>query len=206
MTEIWSAKSLNDILDSLMKAKGKGPNLPIDQDLLKQINVNSGGRENIGLIRNIKEGAPLVWPLGLKGADFDSERASIDSLLPRSVSQALHGQVDDGIRTALDTALRGLQTKLSQDVNDLTPSQYIEAKRFLNQLGDAIAALGDRNVANYFTQKFAPQGKTVEELVSYMADHGLRFAPAVAGDEAAYLALHHYLASYSRGVQVSTRD
>jgi hypothetical protein len=201
LTEVWSGKSLNDILDSLKKAQGKGPSMPIDPDVLKQINVNSGGRENIGLIRNVKEGAPLNWPLALRGADLDADRASIDRLLARSVSQAVQGPVDAGNLTALGAAVRRMQTRVGQEANDLAPTQYIESRRFLSQLEDAVAALGDPNAANYFSQKYAPQGKTVGELVNYMATHGLRFAPAVAGDQAAYLALHHYLASYSRAIE-----
>jgi hypothetical protein len=38
--------------------------------------------------------------------------------------------------------------------------------------------------------------KNVGELVRYMAKNDLRFAPAVAGDEAAYLAFYRALAIY----------
>jgi hypothetical protein len=36
----------------------------------------------------------------------------------------------------------------------------------------------------------------VPELVEHMTKEGLEFAPAVAGDEAAYLSLHRALATY----------
>jgi hypothetical protein len=52
-------------------------------------------------------------------------------------------------------------------------------------------------VASYFTEKFAAKGKTVPELLQFMASKGLKFAPATGGDEAAYSALYNYLVSYS---------
>jgi hypothetical protein len=51
-------------------------------------------------------------------------------------------------------------------------------------------------VANYSNQKLAANGKTAAELVKYVSDKGLRFAPSTPGDEAAYRALHLALAIY----------
>jgi hypothetical protein len=76
----------------------------------------------------------------------------------------------------------------------------VEAKRFLNQLDDAMLALKQQGVANYFTDKWAARGKTVADLVASMNANGLTFAPAVSGDEAAYAALYNALAEYHRGL------
>jgi hypothetical protein len=53
------------------------------------------------------------------------------------------------------------------------------------------------DVASYFTDKFAAKGKTVPELIQFMAKKGLKFAPATGGDEAAYSALYNYLVGYA---------
>ena len=37
-----------------------------------------------------------------------------------------------------------------------------------------------------FHKEFAGEGKTIQDLVDYMGKNGLRFAPAVSGDEDAY--------------------
>jgi hypothetical protein len=52
------------------------------------------------------------------------------------------------------------------------------------------------HAGNYFTGKFSARGKTVGELIQNMSRQGLRFAPAVAGDEGAYENLHRYLVVY----------
>jgi hypothetical protein len=51
-------------------------------------------------------------------------------------------------------------------------------------------------VASYFTPVNAPTAKTVRELAQYMIAHDLRFAPAVAGDEATYIKFYQALATY----------
>ena len=43
---------------------------------------------------------------------------------------------------------KALTDRLSESADELSPSQYIEARRFLNQLGAAIRALSDPKVAN----------------------------------------------------------
>jgi hypothetical protein len=89
---------------------------------------------------------------------------------------------------------------LNDSVGELAPSQYIEAKRYLNQVGDAVAALSDPKVSTYFNpnQNWAKQAKVsnVAELVSYMNKSGLRFAAATPGDEPAYNALYRALADF----------
>jgi hypothetical protein len=51
-------------------------------------------------------------------------------------------------------------------------------------------------VSNHFDGYWAPQARSVAELVQFMAEKGLRFAPAAPGDEPAYTALYHALAAY----------
>ena len=53
---------------------------------------------------------------------------------------------------------------------------------------------------------FTPTYKNVGELVKYMAKNDLRFAPAVPGDEAAYLALYRALAIYDVNANLPTNS
>jgi hypothetical protein len=70
------------------------------------------------------------------------------------------------------------------------------ALRFLNDLADTIRALQEPNIAKYAANPFAESGTTVSELVLHMTRHGLRFAPAISGQEAAYTALHRAMVAY----------
>jgi hypothetical protein len=198
-TEIYSATSLNAILDQLqqMQAKGmRGPNLPLEEDTLKQINVSPSGG-NVGLLKN--EGR-LTWPAVLAGADFAAERKSLDSNLPTSISEVeKHGQVDRGRLMDMLSDVDKMYQRLALQIGELTPSQYIEAKRYLNQLSDALRALQSPDAGNYFTGKYVARGKTVGELVKNM--NGLRFAPATPGEERAYREVYQALAAYYAGAQ-----
>ncbi len=52
-------------------------------------------------------------------------------------------------------------------------------------------------MSNYFNDgKWSPKGKTVDILIHDISTKGLKFAPAVPGDEAAYTALYRALRDY----------
>ena len=87
-------------------------------------------------------------------------------------------------------------TRLTDNINEMTPAQYIEAKRFLNQVNEALTALGSPDVAKYFNGDYDAKGMSLGELVRHMTKNELLFAPALEGDEIAYLALHHALVLY----------
>jgi hypothetical protein len=202
VTEVWSGKAMNDILADLRKNIGKaGPGnmqgfqLPLDEDGLKLINVTSSkGGSNVGLLKN--QGR-LSWPGGLNGDEFRNERERINNLVQKAVQQAeFNNQVDPGVIQQMSRDVDALQKQLRANGRDLPPAVYVEAKTFLNNLDDGIRGLQQRDVGNYFNGRYTLKGKTVAELVKYMIDQGLQFAPAVPGDEAAYSALHQALAAY----------
>ncbi|HEV3079180.1 MAG TPA: hypothetical protein VGY66_05350 [Gemmataceae bacterium] len=204
VTEITSAKALNDLLQDInsMQARGDTAQLrtfstPLNEDTLKHVNVTKG-QGNIGLLKN--EGR-LTWPVALSSIDFKEDRERINSLVRDAVSQAgFNGQVDSGSISQLITDTDRMRTRLRKTGTDLPPSLYIDANVFLNNLDDAIRALQQPDVGSFFTGKYALKAKTIPELVNYMTAHGLQFAPAVPGDESAYLALQQALAAYDRAV------
>jgi hypothetical protein len=143
----------------------------------------------------------LTWPVALSSIDFKEDRERINSLVRDAVSQAgFNGQVDSGSISQLITDTDRMRTRLRKTGTDLPPSLYIDANVFLNNLDDAIRALQQPDVGSFFTGKYALKAKTIPELVNYMTAHGLQFAPAVPGDESAYLALQQALAAYDRAV------
>jgi hypothetical protein len=210
LTEIWSGKALNDILADLRKLPAKAPaagelvnlqQLPFDEDGLKHINVTQGAG-NIGLLKN--EGR-LNWSGALGGAEYKEQRERINSLAQAAVRQAeFNGRVDPGTITQLSNDADSLQRQLRKNSGDLPFALYTEAKTFLSNLDDAISALRQPDVGNHFTGKFALKARTVPELVALMTQQGLQFAPAVPGDQPAYVALHQALANYDVAAQAQT--
>jgi hypothetical protein len=109
--------------------------------------------------------------------------------------------VPAGLVRDMQNDLARLDQRLNDGAGDLSPSQYIEARRYLNQVGDAVAALSDPKVGSYFNQSWSGKARNVAELVNFLSRSGLRFAPATPGDEPAYTALHRALADFDAGLQ-----
>jgi hypothetical protein len=198
-SEVWSGQALNDILADLAKSdpdKGQGPNVPLDEDMLRHLNLTpANGNANAGLLKN---DARLTWPLALRDDDSKTDRTSVNTLAAEAVHQAVNGRVDAGTLRELRAAAGRLRDRLAANIRDLTANQYAEANHFLGDLDDAIRALGRPDAGDYFTRKYAAQGKDVVELVKGLTARGLRFAPATVGDEPAYLAVHRALATYDQ--------
>jgi hypothetical protein len=201
-SEILEGISLNTLLDSLkqMQAKGNaGADVPLSDEMLKQINVTPGSGANAGLLKNER----LTWPLGLSGAEFADERKKIERNLATAVSEAEQGKVEPGRLQDLVAGVDKMTEDLDSQIRDITPSQYIVAKSYLKQLGDAVRVLGRPDAANFINGKYAAKGKTVGDLVRNMG--GLKFAPATPGDERAYKELYEKLVAYYNRSQPSTR-
>lgn len=198
ITEIWSGKALNDLLLAIQQQQAKGlhgPSVSLEEDTLKNINVTSGASSgSLGLLR---DNGQLHWPLELTRPEYDAERKRLDELAAKAFQQATAGAVDANTVRDMGAIVDSLQTRLRRSVADSSPSDYIKAKRYVNDLDSAIKVLEDPNVSKYANRKLAAKGGTVSDLVTEMSGQGLRFAPAVAGDEGAYVALHRALASYA---------
>jgi hypothetical protein len=204
VTEINSGAALNVLLQDIRSTAARRKNaemrtyqVPLSEDALKRINVAKGA----GSLAILKNEGRLSWPVALSGADFRSDREKINAQVRDAVNQATYnGQVDAATIMQLNHDATALKDQHRRTGADLPPSLYIEANVFLNNLNDAIRALQQPDVGNYFTGKYALKAKTVPELVSNMTSQGLQFAAATPGDEPAYAALQEALASYDRAV------
>jgi hypothetical protein len=191
-----SAKALNDLLVHIRKLQRQGRHVPavsLDEHLLKRINVTTGQ----GSIALLKDGGHLNWPSALKSPQFAAQRKRLAALALEAFEQAsVKHTVEPGIVAQMRKDLGELRERLKGSQEDLSPQEYIEAKRFLTDFNDALQTLEQPDVGRYFTGEYVPKGKTVAELVDCLVERGLLIAPAVAGDEAAYQALHERLAKY----------
>jgi hypothetical protein len=198
LSEVLSGRALNTALDDLTRNPGrnvKQGSAPIDPEVLRQINMTSrGGGGSVGVLRPVRAGAALNWPPALQDPAYQNEVGRLNQRAAEAVMLVWKtGQVDAGTLNDMRDDIRRLRSKVNDRINDLTPSQFIEANRFLNQLSDAVTALAQPDVADTFTDQLAARPRTVPDLVRFMAEKGLKFAPAVGGDEAAYSALYNSL-------------
>jgi len=202
LAEIHSGKALNDLLVEVQKLHGKGirgAQLDIDEEVIQHINLTPGeGGGHVGLL---KSADGLDWPDALRIHVAKERRDRVGELIEKATKEAKAGKQASVALQEMDRSLQKLQQNLRDVINDLPPSQYIEAKRFLWNMDAALRALQRPDAAQYFSGRYAAQGNSVARLVEHMTKQGLRFAPAVAGDEPAYVALHRALVAYESQAQ-----
>ncbi len=200
-TDIWSGDALNTLFNAIRSARVvglQGPVIPISEDTLRHLNLSTGRRPgNIGMLRN---GGNLDWPFLLRDDAFKKDRERLDELTPQAVEQATkNGRVDTKILRELPVIVERMQADLLAMVQEAVPSEYMDARRFLRELGRAYRLLQEPDVANYFG-RWMPRGRTVGELIQHMIDNGLQFAAALPGDETFYTAFFNSLLRYDTGI------
>ena len=199
-SEIWSAKALNDLLDSIRKsysATQQGPPVPIPSTVLPQINYTTGTTYvGAGLL---KPGVQLPWPDALQDTGFDKLRTSTDELIAKALEEGIQkGRVTSRIVRDITSNLDALNDRVLALTRseDLTPTDSIQAKRFLRELRASCAVLKQPNVGQYFAANSKPEANNVAGLIDQMNARGLRFAPAVTGNEESYNSLYQAMVVY----------
>jgi hypothetical protein len=202
VNEIWSGQALNTLVDDLAHklgpdSEGQGASIPLDSGVLRHLNLTMReGHGNPGLL---KDEGRLRWPPVLREKLYQANRDLIDSLAPVLYAQAVAGRVDPGTLQQMNQTAQQLQRQVTANIRDMTPAQYSEARRFLVDFGDALKLLR-RPDAGSFIAANAVHGMTVGKLVNQLVRQGWSFAPAVAGDEGAYVAAHRALVAYDLAV------
>jgi hypothetical protein len=199
-TAIWSGGALNDLLIGIQRQQAQGihrPDVPLNPSVLQHINV-TGGQTNSSLAL-LGDTGELRWPIALQTDTFTPDRQTIDKLAQEAYKQAKYSNVQGDTVQKMTDAVNTLQTDLRQQVSDMDPNQYIQGCRYVNELNSLLNALQGPDVANYFNGKWVAQGRSVGQLVQEMTTKGLRFAPALPADEAAYTALQRAMAAYYMG-------
>jgi hypothetical protein len=207
ITEVLSGKALNDLLNPILKmnppSESMAPIVPLAPDVVKEINLTSGG--TAGNLGPLKDGGKLRWPLPLQDEPFDELRGKIDQLARQAFQQAQGGEVDVKTLRDLRKAVEDMTEQLQKSVGKISSNEYIPARRYMTELASSLRTLQDANVANYANGKWAAHGDTVFALVTDMNRQGLKFAPAVGTDTAAYVALHRALVAYETGLRQMAR-
>jgi hypothetical protein len=197
-TEIWSAKALNDLLCPISRMnpveESTAPYVPLEPDVVRHINLSSGA--TMGNLGVLKDGGKLHWPAPLKNDQYKENLQRLDELGLKAFREAQVGAVQAQTIRDLTDSVDAMTEQLKKNVGKIPSNDYIPSRRYLRELESAIRTLKDANVANYANGKWAATGDTVHALVSDMNRQGLKFAPAVEGDETAFIALHHALVAY----------
>jgi len=195
--EIWSGEALNTLLKDIQQKQARGvvgPSVIVDQAQLPKISFTDG--TTVGGLPIFGNEGKLQWPFELQSDLFDKNRAKLDELAPQAVQQAKAGMVQFKTIKDLQAQVDQMQTTLKANIADMSPTDAIVARRFLNQFNDAITTLKTPNAQGYFNGTQVAKGSTVGELVDSMTQKGLKFAPAIQVNQAAYTGLYNTLLAY----------
>jgi hypothetical protein len=203
VTEILSGMALNNVLHELRRQSynadmAQPAILSLDEAELQHINVTRT-RGNIALLK--KDNGLLSWPVALLEPSTQEDREPLASLALEAIRQAKGNQpvAPESIHR-MTTLVEALRQKLRQQVGKWSPSEYIEANTFLGNFDQALVALRQLDAASHFNGTYALNARSVAELVKQMTQHGLEFARAMPGDEAAYVQLHQALVAAASGL------
>jgi hypothetical protein len=201
-SEITSGYAMNTLLGYLASPIKKGvlgPQVPLDQEQLKHINVTRlTGTTNAGNAALLRKGGRLQWPAALAG----ETQQRLDKLLPEAVNQATqNNRVDPALGAEVTRAVGALDKELGQKnrADEIDPASYLEAKRFLESLREAATLLKSAAPAGFLDGSVMARGSNVQELVQHMMAENLRFAPATPGTEPAYFDLYQALIAFATG-------
>jgi hypothetical protein len=193
VAEVHSGQALNALLADLQKL-GAGTDsseradilLPLDEHAFQRINLTHG----VGNIALLKNGGQFRWPGAPTGTAFQEARDRLETLAPKAIEQVrTSGRVNSHTMSQMVAAIDLMHKTLRQGAGDLSFQPFTEARAFLQSFDDAIVALQQPDAADHLNGAYRPRPQTVFGLVKRMTDNGLRFAPAISGDEAAYSSL-----------------
>jgi hypothetical protein len=201
--EIANGRALNTMLpylQSLSLQGTQGPPVPIAQSLVNQLNIagGTGSGTSVGMLR---DGGHVEWPIGLMGP----QQKNLDKLLPEAVNATASGRLTPKlmkeVRTEMTAMRQRMRTQLQKE--EIETSSYLQAIEFYNSLESSVNALQRPDARKQLGGGFSPRARNVQELIDFMTDNGLRFAPASPGDEPAYRAVHDAFVRYARIAQSS---
>jgi hypothetical protein len=197
LSEITSARALNTLLPYLRNltiAGTQGPPVPVNQDLLKMINVSSGGiGSNPGIL---KEGTTKTIPIALRCP----EQKKLNDDIQNAITKVRNDTVTLQDIKAVNQGVATLEKKLQDNIRsgEIDGTMWVNGRRYLEELKESLRVLQDPNaIALLGGAGATAEGKTVQELVMNMTHAGLTFAPSNPGGEAAYVSLHNSMVSYA---------
>jgi len=205
-TEIWSGKSLNSLLNNVLKSPRPtaGPNIPLSEDILRGLNlVDRSSRGNLSMA---KDEGKIAWPVGLQDEAFDGPRDHFTKLFGQAMSVVNSGDMPDiKLLRELRKDIKEMESTLEDQIETIAMGNYLSGKRVLTQLKQQVAGMSDPAVVKS-SRSWRNEVRTVADLVGLCAGKGMEFgASATPGDERAYQAAYYSMRNYERELSMARR-
>ncbi len=191
---ITSGEALNTLLHALRtidlrSVEGAAVYLP--PDLVRELRFAGPKGELVNLLRragNLSVPAVFHHEAARNAKDaFERDFAAIALAI-------LGGKAPERSAIArLEASLQRLEAVSAEQIRLLPFDDAIAARRFLNQMTQAVRLLKNANIAQLWNGNWDALGLSAAELVRHMIKHDLGFAAASSEGDAAYVALHRAL-------------
>jgi hypothetical protein len=205
LTEVWSGKALNRLLDDLPSQFSGSPAgaVELKPEMLAKISVTTktDGGPNIAVFK----GGRLTWPLPFYRPEFAEARHNLDQLVATAYKQAARGPLTPELRIQFEPVVDDLTAQVRANAKIWPVRDYVDAKGFVNQLDDAVRVMRQPDAADYLQNRLAAQGRTVADLIRHMKSEGLHFGPAAAGSERFYTSLYYLVRDYHKEAGTAER-
>ncbi len=182
----------------------------LDREHVAQLRFRKG-LVGPALIISRDDPMPLTWPFVFAtDADFAGARNAMENAKAKALDEL---KANQGISPAAQTGLMSAADDLRSAFEEAKPrlleqstgdgvrvQQYLDARHFVQETRSSVYRLvAARQLADVMpTESYT--GQTVDQLLTYMARQGLRFAPADAGGDAAYETVFRLMTDYYSGL------
>jgi hypothetical protein len=216
-TSIIDGKAQNFLLHRLagtmLALKFSPGDQPVDAAMLQQLKLAPELVHQLKLRQDLPNGERLEfradegtalssdwWPFALRGDEFATRRAAFDKARRAAVDESQKGQISNKALNDLMSALNDIdaefQRRFDKTTRVKTPlnfQRFLTAQRYIQSQAAQIARMQSTGDASAFDGSLKFQANDLVALLTYMSRHGLEFAPAKPGEEAAYHNLFHMM-------------
>ncbi|MBN9524021.1 hypothetical protein J0H58_36845 [bacterium] len=176
------------------KKVGKMDSAFLPPNLLADLKFSGPQADAVNLLRRAGR---LEYPAGFDQPALAEARDKRDREFAAAASPVLLGRAAEPARAAkLEAAVADARKALAPQITGMSFEDAAAARRFLNQMDAAARTLKAPGTAGLIDPAWQVEGTNVAGLVRYMSRHNLLFAPAPAGMEDRYVAVHRGLGAY----------
>lgn len=194
---IASGEPLNHLVVAAAAAEkkvGKVDSAFLPPNLLADLKFAGPQADAVNLVR---QAGRLDYPAGFALPALAEAREKLDREFAAAASPVLLGKAAEPARAAkLEAAVAEARKALAPQIVEMSFEDATAARRFLNQMDAAARTLKAPGTAGLIDPAWQVEGTNVAGLVRYMSRHNLLFAPAPAGMEDRYVAVHRGLGAY----------
>lgn len=193
--DLLSGIALNIQLNCLKyrrEALSDGDSQPIPDNCLEHINICSINK--VGGTLSILMPKKLPWTMLFQDELFQKDRQLVEEGVEQLKKEATSSQANLALSARVLQAISHMEETKRNNIERFMMGPYgHEANCFFRDLKKAVADLQEsKHELMIYLRPI--EGKTVAEVVSYMQEHGIEFAPAMKGQTLAYRPLYEALA------------